>query len=339
MFPEPRPYQAEIIRAIMANGNTMVVLPTGTGKTLIAFYLMKKATKSLMMAPTKPLAEQHYKNFQPYSNSAVLITGEVPPKKRAELYKQSYIFATPQTVWNDITNGRIDLSSFDLIIFDECHRAVGDYAYAKIAREIHNAKIVGLTASPGSKKERIMEVVNNLSINSIELRTEEDLKDYLAAKSFKRVYVSLPPEMLLIRSLLRNLFDEFKARMKKYGIPVPMRKADLIRMGNRIMSLKSASKFTLIPIYVSLLNLQHSLELLETQGINAFLNYATNLVKEGKPSVRSLVTHRDFIRAMREARKALEKGVIHPKMAKLLDLIRTFKGKQIIVFVQYTDQI
>ena len=60
---ERRRYQEEIISSAV-NKNTLVVLPTGLGKTVIAlgvsaYTLSKVGGKVLILAPTKPLAEQH----------------------------------------------------------------------------------------------------------------------------------------------------------------------------------------------------------------------------------------------------------------------------------------
>jgi len=65
----PREYQQRIFDTAKDN-NTLVVLPTGLGKTLIALLLaierLKQfpTSKILFLAPTKPLVEQHYESFQ-----------------------------------------------------------------------------------------------------------------------------------------------------------------------------------------------------------------------------------------------------------------------------------
>ena len=64
---EERRYQLAItLRALDAN--TMVVLPTGLGKTAVALLvaasrLRAHPGKVLMLAPTKPLVEQHLRFF------------------------------------------------------------------------------------------------------------------------------------------------------------------------------------------------------------------------------------------------------------------------------------
>ena len=71
----PREYQQNIFETCVKK-NCLVVLPTGLGKTLIAIMLtierMKQfpGEKVVLLAPTKPLAEQHKNTFQAtqYSN-------------------------------------------------------------------------------------------------------------------------------------------------------------------------------------------------------------------------------------------------------------------------------
>ena len=66
---KPRKYQQEIYESCKEK-NCLVVLPTGIGKTLIGLMLsihtQKKhpASKTLFLAPTRPLAEQHLEYFK-----------------------------------------------------------------------------------------------------------------------------------------------------------------------------------------------------------------------------------------------------------------------------------
>src|SRR2546425_8954134 len=66
---EPREYQRRIAETATAS-NTLVVLPTGLGKTMIAILVaasrLEKVSegKGLVMAPTKPLTLHHYESFR-----------------------------------------------------------------------------------------------------------------------------------------------------------------------------------------------------------------------------------------------------------------------------------
>ena len=64
---EPRAYQINIIRSAYSGKNTLVILPTGLGKTIIAVFAIAKALhegkNALIVAPTKPLSEQHFQSL------------------------------------------------------------------------------------------------------------------------------------------------------------------------------------------------------------------------------------------------------------------------------------
>ncbi|UCD13194.1 MAG: DEAD/DEAH box helicase family protein [Thermoplasmatales archaeon] len=163
---EKRLYQVNIYGEVK-DKNSLVVLPTGLGKTIIAImvlaYKLSLGKKVLFLAPTKPLCEQHassVKNLTILSDDDVaVVTGETyTPRKRKEIYKKArVIVATPQTIENDVDN-QLSLNDYGLIIFDEVHRTVGDYAYVKIIesyRSISGSQVLGLTASPGSDFEKL----------------------------------------------------------------------------------------------------------------------------------------------------------------------------------------
>lgn len=127
---KPRLYQ-EIILGTATKQNTLVVLPTGLGKTAIAAMLMEqrfsnyKDSKVLLLAPTKPLAQQHEKTLKDllpeFKDETVLFTGSVKPEKRQELWeKNKIIISTPQGMENDIISRKIKLEDVSLLIFDEC---------------------------------------------------------------------------------------------------------------------------------------------------------------------------------------------------------------------------
>lgn len=163
---EKRLYQINIYDKVK-DKNSLVVLPTGLGKTIIAIlvlaYKLTQGKKVLFLAPTKPLCEQHassVKNLTILSDDDVaVVTGETyTPRKRKEMYKKTrVIVATPQTIENDIDIS-LSLNDYGLIIFDEVHRTVGDYAYVKIIesyRSISCSQVLGLTASPASDFEKL----------------------------------------------------------------------------------------------------------------------------------------------------------------------------------------
>ena len=125
---EDRDYQSNISKACLKQ-STMVILPTGMGKTVIALRVILERLHVgpvLLMAPTKPLAQQHAEFLEEHISSGVnLFTGAIPPLQREPLWKSSgIIVSTPQVVSKDIENGRVSLKSFSLLIFDEAIKVV-----------------------------------------------------------------------------------------------------------------------------------------------------------------------------------------------------------------------
>ena len=103
---QPREYQLSIIHSIISHGNSLVVLPTGLGKTFIGAAIMAKALaqgkKAMILAPTKPLSEQHYNVLTKLLNipesDILLLTGSLKKSDRVVLEKSAkIIIATPLT--------------------------------------------------------------------------------------------------------------------------------------------------------------------------------------------------------------------------------------------------
>jgi len=207
----PREYQQKIFETCVKK-NCLVVLPTGLGKTLIALMLtidrMQKfpGQKVVILAPTKPLVEQHLKSFKKHLPELFadiqIFTGAINAAKRKEIWRTAdIIFSTPQCVTNDVKKNLYSLDEVCLLVEDEAHRCVKNYDYNFLAKKYlsqsMNPRIVGLTASPGSDTQKIKEICRNLSIQEVELRTREslDVKKYLQEIEYEKVHVDLPVEL------------------------------------------------------------------------------------------------------------------------------------------------
>ena len=123
-----------------SNQNSLVVLPTGLGKTTIALqvivdYLSKAKGGVLFLAPTRVLVNQHYEFLKEnvLLDDIGIITGEDLIAKRKKLWINSIVCATPEITRNDLRRQIVSPDQFSLVIFDEAHRAIGDYAYTAIA--------------------------------------------------------------------------------------------------------------------------------------------------------------------------------------------------------------
>ncbi|RHY25254.1 hypothetical protein DYB32_008431 [Aphanomyces invadans] len=174
-----RAYQQSISRAALYQ-NTLVCLPTGLGKTLIAAVVMYNfhrwfpRGKIVFMAPTKPLVSQQIQACHdvmpiPQHDMAEL-QGNVAPSKRKALWATKRVFfCTPQSMQNDIERGNCDVRSFVCVVVDEAHRATGNYAYVTvikaIAAKISGFRVLALSATPGAKFDVIQDVISSPTQN------------------------------------------------------------------------------------------------------------------------------------------------------------------------------
>ncbi len=363
---ERRAYQISIAATALMK-NTLVVLPTGLGKTVIALYVIASRLlnfdgKALFLAPTKPLVEQHAnflrKNLKLNSDEILALSGENPPEKREELYENARIIvSTPQVIENDIVAGRFSLKNIVHVTFDEAHRAVGNYSYVFVAKryleEAENPLILGITASPGSDVDRIREVVENLGIEEIEIRTEydSDVRPYIHEKKIEWIKVDMPEELKEIRGKFEKAIELRFKRLENLGFNASsdLSKRELLALQEAMhaeaMESKDPAIFEAISVMAEILKISHGMELIETQGIEAVKNYLKKLIKEGKArggsrAAKNLLSDPIFREAML---KALNCRVDHPKLRKLKEIIKEEikKGEardaRIIVFCSYRD--
>ncbi len=365
----PRLYQETILATATAK-NTLVVLPTGLGKTNI--FLMLAAhrlriypnSKILLIGPTRPLIDQYHevfrKHFEIGEEKMAVLTGMVAPEKRAEIWKKAnIIFSTPQGLENDILAGKISFEDVTLLGFDEAHRTVKEYSYVWIAKQYMKAarfpRILALTASPGSDMEKITEVCQNLFIEDIEVRTEADtdVKPYVQEIAIDWIKVDRPLEFAEIKKLLDASFRSKLEIVKNMGYlrgVSGVSKKDLLLLQASLHSELSGNykNFPLLKSISALaeaMKVGHALELLETQGITALQKYFARLKEDAKAAktkaVKRLFTDNNFLAAIGKTQQLHEKNVEHPKIGELKRIIKEnvadVKGAKAIVFNQYRD--
>ncbi len=378
---EARLYQQVLAGDVLKKGNTMVVAPTALGKTIVAILVAAdrlqkvKNSKVLVLAPSKPLAIQHEDSFKEFLNlPCTSITGAIKTDERVKRWEESRIVcATPQTVESDLLNGRYDLSSVSLIVFDECHHGVGSYSYVYLAsryvQESNFNLILGLTASPGSDKAKIKEVCANLYIQNIVVKTEDDpdVRPYFNPVEIDWVRVKMSSELEKIKKYVDKALKVRLKALKNMGIirTVSVGKVDILKARGRIQGEIARSVnpdkelFQAISILSAVINIQHSQELIETQGIQTFNKYIARLRKKKTKAAKSLMWDDNFGRAVKMARDAERHGWEHPKLREVTRILKKElgtddgqtklqssrvtgkdeKSSKIIVFTQYRDTL
>jgi Fanconi anemia group M protein len=366
---KPRTYQETIFaRAVFAN--TLVVLPTGLGKTAIAIMLAIQRlntypnSKIVLFAPTKPLVDQHLQTFKDLTNipgeDMVLFTGSTSPAKRIKLWENAkIIFSTPQGFENDILSSKLSFKDVSLVIFDEAHRAVKEYSYVYLALEYHkqaqNERILALTASPGTDLETVSNVLENLSIEEIEVRktTDPDVAPYMQEISIEQLKVELPKEILKLRRYLLDCFLSKLKKVKKFGFMNrnigSYNKTDLLKLQSALFIKAQKEKSIEIMMAISVLaeanKINYAIELAETQSVFAVNEYLKRLEEESltakTKAIKNLVRDPNFRVAKILSDKLIKEGIEHPKLNKLTSLSKLYTNanpeSKVIIFTQFRD--
>ena len=362
---KPREYQQEIYNSCK-DQNCLVILPTGIGKTLIALMLainrIKKypTSKVLFLAPTRPLAQQHLEYFKKHLPELFaemsLFTGKIEAKQREKIWQTTeIIFSTPQCIANDLKKGLYGLEEVSLLIEDECHRCVKNYAYTFVAQKYleqsSNPRVLGLTASPGTEKTIIQQIAKNLGIEKIELRTREseDVKQYLQELNFKAIKVEFPEEISKIRDLIKKMLQRkiaelqhrrllFKPPMKRYILECQANIMRSLNSGNKNMNLMMGASAASQAI-----KLEHLVELIETQTLASANDYFKNIFQQAKEQTTKAVQHiikqPEFNQAYILLTELITRKQEHPKVAKAKEIIEGIikqnpKAK-VIIFSQF----
>jgi ERCC4-related helicase len=344
---EKRDYQINLANQAIEE-NCIVVLPTGLGKTAVALhviseYLSKGTGGILFLAPTRVLVNQHYdflKNNLTLDDVS-LVTGEDPIPKRTKLWNNSIVCATPEIARNDFIRGIVTPEQFNLVVFDEVHRTTGDYAYSGIAERFENssARLVGMTATLPSEKDKATEILTKLRISSVAERTEDspDVKPYTQETHTEWVHVELPPELKTIQKLLKLALDERYDVLRKNGIKLAEQQSLSALLRTRQFVLNQ-NRRSAKPLFTGI-RIHYALNILEAHGVTPFLKFCERAKAKKGVGVKELFEiDPNFTRAIQLANEAQSKGIEHSKIPKLKEIIESVPGKALI-FTSYRDSV
>lgn len=356
---EERRYQTVMVEGCLRN-NTLVILPTGLGKTVVAVRVAAEylsSGKILILAPTKPLVDQHMGFFsRTLADTTVSeMNGNMKPETREGIIAASdVVVSTPQCVANDLEAGRYTMDGFSLVIYDEAHRGVGNYAYVHVAHYCGKGiRSIGMTASPGSDTSKIEEVCINLHLRRIDIRSDEDpdVSPYIHYTFVNRIEVNIPQDIQDISVLLKTMLDHFVSEMVGLGLVNPgwqISTSYMLTVGGNLQARlargeKTAIVYRGLALHSICIKLLHAIGLAETQGITPLRIYLEKVEseadqKQGGRSAREIVNRPEYI----GVRTIVDKtNVEHPKVSRVMSVvsrvINSGQGSKVIVFAQYRD--
>ncbi|MFD1640406.1 DEAD/DEAH box helicase [Halohasta litorea] len=364
-FIERRLYQIQLA-GTARNGNTLVCLPTGLGKTTVSLLvtaerLQDVGGKSLFLAPTKPLVEQQAEFYRDAltipDDEIVVFTGEVRPDDRAELWESStVVIATPQVVENDLVGNRISLADVTHLTFDECHRGTGDYAYVYIAERYHadarKPLVTAMSASPGGTKEDIQIICENLGLDTVEVMTDEDadVDDYTYETDIEWKRIDLPDEILAMRDGINEVIEDRLEKLRELGVTKAtspdISQKQLNKIGAELRQLinnDQSEGYQGMSVHAEIMKLRRAVTLVETQSVESVRRYFERQKNAARSSGASKASQRLIAEPkVQEAMRAAERyDGLHPKFSQtrilLAETLGINDGDRVIVFTESRD--
>ncbi|EIE89293.1 hypothetical protein RO3G_14004 [Rhizopus delemar RA 99-880] len=385
-----RGYQLNIVQKALFH-NTLVALPTGLGKTFIAAVVMYNYwrwfpnSKIIFMAPTRPLVDQQieacfYICGLPQSDTCDM-TGSTTPAARRELWKTKRVFfATPQTIQKDIISNACPVEKVVCIVVDEAHKATGNYAYTDVVRRIskkqQDFRVLALTATPGSNLDAVQDVISNLKITNVQVRTEDsmDIREFSHGKNVQNIIVRLnytegaSGDLPSIISRFRDsvfkpvLIDLSK---KPTNVTADPDQWSAFRLRSTRMHFSATAKnynknlmFLVVSTFLMAESLSRSYELLCAHGVAPFLESLELIMEEleeKKQTGKKLTVPQNTFynnsvvrRLIEELTQKLQRPdfVGHPKMERLLSILISHfdnlehgKASKVMIFSSFRSSV
>ena len=148
-----RPYQTEAVQAILSEWEggrrkTLLVLPTGTGKTIVFSAVIadsvQRGWRVLVLAHRGELLEQAADKLR-RSTGLMCATEKADETAAGSWYR--VVVGSVQTLMRPQRLERFGPGYFDAIVIDEAHHCLAD-SYQRVLEHFPEARVLGVTATP-----------------------------------------------------------------------------------------------------------------------------------------------------------------------------------------------
>ena len=335
--------------------NAGVIAETATGKTIIALlisaaYILVENYRVLFLAPRRILVHQHQALLNSIGSSLNITTKVIiwgVKNREWKDNKDSIIFATPQMFLSDAKKGLVSVEDFNLIIFDEFHRAVGKYSYVKIAGlgKASNKKIIGLSASPGHTDEKIELLKKESGIQTlIQAKREmpKKLEDLILVEPDK-IILDIEEKFLLLLGEIEKEMKLCGAETRGEGTtsfsslnqayPIPESFLKKMYSYAESLNLECSERWDLLSLLAAYRKLKYAYKVCLTESYETFLQYARKLETEDKTKAARRIFFSPIFSEIVEMSSEFKDK--HPKVLAFLENARwLFRyGMRGIVFV------
>nr|XP_018668653.1 probable ATP-dependent RNA helicase DHX58 isoform X2 [Ciona intestinalis] len=241
-----RDYQLELAEQAMSGENSLIVAPTGSGKTFVALKVCKDHiekrpdSRVVFMVPRVPLIKQQYELFKCFLGDGqgilrAISTDETLSAPADRLILDHKIsFLTPQILVNLLRQDPSFINKLGLLIFDECHHTVKGDPYNSIMKIYHDnllknrrldilPQIVGLTASPGvgsaksdeAAAKNIKTLLANLNVTTAPIEVQKHKKNLNQYENEAKYELKpIKRQQSEFRTKIRLVMDKIETKLK-----------------------------------------------------------------------------------------------------------------------------
>ncbi|OJJ50927.1 hypothetical protein ASPZODRAFT_155932 [Penicilliopsis zonata CBS 506.65] len=238
---DPREYQVELFERAKSR-NTIAVLDTGSGKTLIAVLLLKHTIQNELV--DRGTGKAHRVSFflvdsvtLVYQQAAVLRNNldqnvaqffgamgtDLWSKQTWEdhLKNNMVIVCTAQILNQCLLNSHIKMEQINLLIFDEAHHTKKEHPYARIIKDSYlkeipskRPRVFGMTASPIDAKGDVVEAARMLETlldSQIATTSKLTLLRHVVRRPTEKVWQYdkvVPPFATALHKLLKDRYGD-----------------------------------------------------------------------------------------------------------------------------------